>query len=296
MNTLTLLVGLPASGKSTFAREHLANDNTIILSSDDLRKELLGNESYQDNNDLVFKSLYKRAKEFLQNGKNVVIDATNINIKARRSALSHFDKMPIIRQALVFATPYFVCVDRDKKRERTVGKNVIKKYIQRFEIPMEYEGFDFVDIIHDDVHYDILTFCKQMCGFEQHNPHHKHTLDNHCINCMELVENKTKNKNLICSANIHDLGKLFTQTFDENGIAHYYSHHNVGAYLLMCCFNDKINREVLFYVNFHMQPFFWKEQKTHDKYKKLFGEELYNNLMILHECDKIASGTQGELK
>ena len=162
MNTLTLLVGLQGSGKSTYARKKLAKENTVIISSDDLRKELLGNESCQDNNDVVFKTLYKRAKEFLQNGKNVVIDATNINIKARRSALSHFEKMPIIRQALVFATPYFVCVNRDKQRERTVGENVIKKYLQRFEIPMEYEGFDFVDIFHDDVHYDILNFCKQM--------------------------------------------------------------------------------------------------------------------------------------
>ena len=121
MNTLTLLVGLPASGKSTYAREKMANDNTIILSSDELRKELLGDENCQKNNDLVFKTLYKRAKEFLQNGKNVVIDATNINLKARRSALSHFEKMSIRREAIVFATPFEVCIERDKQRSRTVG-------------------------------------------------------------------------------------------------------------------------------------------------------------------------------
>lgn len=40
-----------------------------------------------------------------------------------------------------------------------------------------------------------------------------------------------------------------------------------------------------------MHPFFWKEQQTHEKYKKLFGENRYNNLILLNECDKIASGT-----
>ena len=291
MNTLFLLVGLPASGKSTFAIKKLQNDNTIILSSDELRKELLGDENCQENNEIVFKTLYKRAKEYLQNGKNVVIDATNINIKSRKRALSNFEKMDIRRVAIVFATPYEICIDRDMSRKRTVGENVIKKFLYRFEIPMEYEGFDYIEIIHNNNYYSLKNFMLKMCKFNQLNPHHKFTLDTHCIKCAEEVSNKTKNKNLELSAGIHDLGKLFTQSFDENEVAHYYNHHNVGAYMVMCC-EEMLDRELLFYINFHMNPFFWKEKKTHDKYKKLFGEELYNNLIILHECDKIASGTR----
>lgn len=295
MNTLTLLIGLPASGKSTYAREHLANDNTIILSSDELRKELLGDENCQDNNELVFKTLYKRAKDYLQNGKNVVIDATNINLKARRSALSHFEKMPIRREAIVFATPFEICIERDKERARTVGEAVIKKFLYRFEVPMKYEGFDIIRFVRSELvyYYDIL--CSQMVEYDQKNPHHLYNLMEHCELCESLVREKGKiewdKDSLLLSAKVHDIGKPYTQTKDENGIARYYSHHNVGAYVLMC--SDKPSDiETLFYVNFHMQPFFWKEQKTHDKYRKLFGKRLYNNLMILHECDKIASGTK----
>lgn len=151
MNTLTLLVGLPASGKSTYAIERLANDSTIILSSDELRKELFGDENCQENNGIVFKTLYKRAKEYLQNGKNVVIDATNINLKARRSALSQFEKMPIKREAIVFATPFELCIERDKERSRTVGEAVIKKFLYRFEIPMKYEGFDVIRFVKSNL-------------------------------------------------------------------------------------------------------------------------------------------------
>lgn len=291
MNTLTLLVGLPASGKSTYARERLANDSTIILSSDELRKELLGDENCQENNEFVFKTLYKRAKEHLQNGKNVVIDATNINLKARRSALLQFEKMPIRREAIVFATPFELCIERDSKRARTVGEAVIKKFLYRFEIPMKYEGFDEIKIISKAKPYRFIDIYGKMIDFCQKNPHHKYFLDIHCMKCREKVENFTEDFSLIKSAGIHDIGKPYTQTFDENGIAHYYQHHNVGAYMIMC--SDKpIDIELIFYVNFHMQPFFWKEHKTHDKYRKLFGERLYNNLMILHECDKIASGTR----
>ena len=136
MNTLVLMVGLPASGKSTYAKS-FESGNTIVLSSDEYRKRLLGDERCQYNNDLVFKTLYKDARELLQNGKNVVIDATNINMKARRRVLANFADLKILRQAVVMATPYLLCVRNDEHRERTVGEEVIRKFLFRFEIPME---------------------------------------------------------------------------------------------------------------------------------------------------------------
>ena len=172
MNKLFILVGIPASGKSTYAKEILKDENTIILSSDVLREELLGDKSCQTNNELVFSTLYKRAKEYLNNGKNVVIDATNINMKDRRRTLSNFQGMKIERIAIVFATPFEVCYVRDEQRERTVGKNVIDKFVQRFEIPMEYEGFDRVEVWDaDDRQYNLTQLKAKMDLIEQDNPH-----------------------------------------------------------------------------------------------------------------------------
>jgi predicted kinase len=292
MNNLIILVGLPASGKSTFAKEKLANEETIILSSDKLRKELLGDENCQTNNELVFSTLYARAKEHLLNGKNVVIDATNINIKDRRRTLSHFQGMNIKRIAMVFATPINVCYERDSKRDRVVGIEIIDKFLHRFELPMKYEGFDNIEIIRCNNFYDCAELTALTIGYDQKNPHHKHTLDKHCLSCFLKIKDLTKNENLIRASSWHDIGKVFTQTFDEEGVAHYYSHHNIGAYILMCSnlpVSDENLKEIIFYVNFHMNPFFWKEEKTHDKYRKLFGEELYNNLILLNECDKFSS-------
>lgn len=291
MNKLIVLVGLPASGKSTYAREHLQDENTIILSSDKLREELLGDKGYQDNNDLVFRTLYQRAKEYLLQDKNVVIDATNINIKARRSILSNFVKMDIKRIAIVFATPFERCLERDFLRERTVGKEVIKKFLYRFEIPMEYEGFDEIKFVEYESKQYIDFTLQSMDYFDQKNYHHKYTLGEHCKKCGDYVKELTDNEKLIQSAYMHDIGKLHTQSFGEDGVAHYYSHHNVGAYDFMCSDSEyALDREVLFYINFHMCPFFWKEEKTKEKYRKLFGDWLYDNLMLLHKCDKKASG------
>lgn len=291
MNKLTLMVGLPASGKSTYANEQ-ADENTVVLSSDALRKELLGDENCQENNELVFKTLYKRAKEHLQNGKNVIIDATNINMKARRRALANFSNMDIVREAVVMAVPYEICVFQDKNRNRSVGEEVIKKFLHRFEVPMCYEGFDEVCIVKRPVQTSLEAICEKMVGFDQKNFHHKHDLNEHCVLCAESVCLASECSSLLSAALYHDIGKLYTQTFGEDGQAHYYSHHNVGAYYYMCCYGVGDLNEI-FYINFHMLPFFWKDDKTRAKYKKLFGDFLYNNLMILHEADKKASGTGG---
>ena len=77
---LTLMVGLPASGKSTYARILGNSDNTTVLSSDILRKELLGSEADQSNNDLIFKTLYERARELLieeESEKHMDVDTIN---------------------------------------------------------------------------------------------------------------------------------------------------------------------------------------------------------------------------
>lgn len=91
-----MMVGLPCSGKSTYAKE-LSNDlEAIICSSDAIRKELSGDINLQDKNEEVFKVLHNRIKENLKEGKSVIYDATNINSKRRRSFLSEFSWLSLL--------------------------------------------------------------------------------------------------------------------------------------------------------------------------------------------------------
>lgn len=292
MAELTITVGLPASGKTTWAKQH-ENDNTIVLSSDGLRKELLGSEQDQSNNELVFNTLYKRAKEYLSNGKNVIIDATNVSMKDRRRTLSQFQKFDVKKNCILFATPFEICIERDKTREKSVGKDVIMKFLHRFEVPMEFEGFDKVEIVEPNESYYISFTQEQQ--FNQLNPHHAYDLLTHERICKEvlrllhlLVKDRDIDDRVMWAGRYHDIGKLFTQTIDNEGIAHYYGHANVGAYVMLC--EGTHDRETIFYINYHMMPFNWKEQKTIDKYIKLFGKERCDNLWLLHKVDEFASG------
>ena len=48
---------------------------------------------------------------------------------------------------------------------------------------------------------------------------------------------------------------------------------------------DNILLERAFYIQWHMLPFFLEKGKTINKYKNLFGEEKFNNIMLLHQAD-----------
>ena len=73
--------------------------------------------------------------------------------------------------------------------------------------------------------------------------------------------------------------------------AHYYNHETVGSYDSLFYEMPCYKLYVATLIRWHMQPYFWERdnnEKMHEKYKKLWGENLYQDLMILHQADKEA--------
>ena len=319
MQNIYVLVGLPGSGKSTVAEMIMRDsiNDCAIVSSDMIRKEMTGDENNQEHNEEVFKLYYEAFKGHLRAGRNVVLDATNINIKARKQIFMHlseylkdvenYNMHHQSRQdfkviAYVMSTSFWECVRRDSIRQRSVGEAVIRKFVSGFQFPQKCEGFDEIFIEGyggaDMGLYDQFTAVKlmeKMSAFDQKNPHHKFYLLKHCTTletlCMEDPIRKV-------AGLWHDVGKLFTQQFDENGIAHYYGHDSVGTYFLLENLNifglsdwDDIF-EVLFYINFHMRAHKdLRNPKAERKYRALFGDERYEKLIDFANKDMIASGT-----
>lgn len=62
MNKLFMMIGIPASGKSTIAKEISKSEDAIIVSSDDIRKEF-GNINDQSQNVKVFEEAERRSKQ-----------------------------------------------------------------------------------------------------------------------------------------------------------------------------------------------------------------------------------------
>ena len=141
-----MLVGIPGSGKSTYAAHLVLVTNGIHLSSDGIRAELYGDEAIQGNPSEVFKIMHERTLQALTDGYDVIYDATNITRKDRASIIS---KLPIHVEidCYIMPTPVDICIERDSKRDRSVGKAVIDRMYNRFQFPMYAEGFDSIRLV-----------------------------------------------------------------------------------------------------------------------------------------------------
>lgn len=295
-----MMVGLPGSGKSTLARNLAEAMNAIILSSDQIRKELLGDENSQENNEKVFAILHREIKNNLKAGNNVIMDSTNISSKRRRAFLRELKNISCCKECMIVATPFTMCLDFNKARDRVVPYEVIKRMYMNWNTPYSFEGWDIIYSFHPN-HYkqqSINDWLVDYMDFDQDNLHHSHSLGKHCLfTGKEFLWDK--DETLLEAALLHDCGKPFTKSFknskgEDTETAHYYRHENVGAYdSLFFEYSDGVEAlDVSILINLHMQPYFWEREENSEKiamkYKKLWGEELFNKVMKLHEADKNA--------
>lgn len=296
-----ITVGLPASGKSTYANKLAEEINATIFSSDKLREELFGDVNEQAKNVKLFQELHKRIKDCLKSGKSAIMDSTSISSKRRRSFLEELNKIDCYKQCIVMATPYEQCLENNAMRDRKVPVEVIDRMYRSWNTPYWFEGWDAIEIIYWDNSEGKEYFpiwLGDYANYDQDNPHHTMTLAEHCLKAGKILSKSERtNYELSYAGYIHDCGKPFTKTFtnskgEKTDVAHYYSHENVGAYDSLFFGIYPVNAlDVSILVNLHMTPYYWERdnnEKLHKKYKKLWGEELYNDVMKLHEADKTA--------
>lgn len=309
MTTFIMMVGLVGSGKSTQAQKLAQEYDANIHSSDAIREELSGDINNQDINDLVFKTLHNRIKEDLHSDKNCIYDACNISYKTRRAFLQELKNIPCEKICVLMATPYEECLKNNANRNRVVPEYVIERMYRNFDMPWYYEGWDSIEVEYSPNSEGSFgmprEWIENVRDYNQDNSHHALTLGEHCWQAVkysdnyerEHIESKSRSATALRYATmLHDCGKPFCKTF-KNGQgeiteqAHYYSHEHTGSYdslfYEMACY--KLRVAVL--IRWHMQPYFWEKdnnEKLHNKYRRLWGENLYSDIMKLHAADKNA--------
>ena len=296
--TFLMLVGLPASGKSTISQKLAKEYNAIIFSSDKLREEMFGDVNDQEHNQELFVELHKRIKDFLRNGKSAIYDACNVSYKRRIAFLAELKSIECKKICVVMATPYEECLQRNANRDRKVPEHVIKRMYYSFDIPWYYEGWDQIEVEYapgsENSFGWAFDWVESVMDYNQDNPHHSSTLGRHCEKARKWIDNNKGSTQLRYAALIHDCGKPKTKTFvnskgETTDIAHYYNHERTGSYDSLFYEMATYNVYVSVIIRWHMQPYFWEKdnnEKLHNKYKNLWGEDLYRDIMMLHEADK----------
>ena len=281
--TLIMLVGIPGSGKTTYANKYIEkHPGTVHLSSDSIRKELYGNESIQGDPSEVFTIMQRRAIDGLNFGYNVIYDATNITRKDRSYIIALCPKFVKIECHIIWA-PIETCIERDAARKRTVGKEVIDKMLKRFQAPWYDEGIHEIKIIlpdgFDDGEYRLKCMNEMMIPHD--NPHHTLDIYNHCLEANKYIFHKTNDDDIDKAAFFHDIGKPYTKAFiDSKGNpceqAHYYQHQCVGVWI---SYGMGVSIETAWLISTHMDPF------LNTKYYNKLPSYLKGKVDLLHEAD-----------
>ena len=141
---VVLTIGLPGSGKTTWFKRR----GVTPLSSDLLRTLLFDDITEQRWSGLVFSTLRSllRARLIAKMPWNYV-DATNLSPHERRQWIKMAKSFGYDVQAVFFDVPLEVCIERNKRRERTVSEDVMKKMAERLRAPDFKEGFSKITVV-----------------------------------------------------------------------------------------------------------------------------------------------------
>ena len=162
---LYLMIGFPASGKSSFLEKQ---KELAVFSADAVRGEWFGDEGLQYTDDflksagidperlsrdekcekasmLVFEEVYRRTEEAIRNGTNAAIDGTSLTKWSRGMMISRFRDIASIRGIWIKTDPE-LCIRRDAERSRSVGEQRILEFVSMFVPPVLEEGFDALEV------------------------------------------------------------------------------------------------------------------------------------------------------
>jgi len=125
-------------------------------------------------------------------------------------------------------------------------------------------------------------------GFNQNNPYHDLTLLDHTLKSVKIVENELHLKLVML---LHDLGKVKTQTTDENGISHYYEHPSVSVEIASMIldrmkYDNDTKDKVLILIGYHDCNL--ESRKAIKRALNKMGEDLLRDLIKVKWADILA--------
>ena len=162
---LTVLVGLPNSGKSTIrAQLQKLNKYLFVVSRDDMLQDFYQRKTgtitdyntmykFLHDDEVLLKEFNKEYEDLLNSiaktKTDILIDMTQLSLSSRRKMINHFPKFN--KKAVVIMTDNDELYRRNDKRyeetKKFISKKVIENMMTSFVFPVLEEGFDSIELI-----------------------------------------------------------------------------------------------------------------------------------------------------
>lgn len=128
-----MTVGLPASGKTTWARRWVEEDpkKRVRVNRDDIRR-MVGPYWVPQREDYITYVENQMIILAVKDNLDVVIDATNLRGTGRFENLLRGLDVDIVVEDRFLDTPLKLCIQRDQQRDNKVGKQVIMRMYNKW--------------------------------------------------------------------------------------------------------------------------------------------------------------------
>lgn len=150
------LIGVPGSGKSTFAKRLSNRKNCDIISTDEIRQELYGDAAIQGEWHKIETTAINRICTAISLHKNIIYDATNCKRSFRMDFLLKVNhqlaELNLIQPDWIgwyLETPLLTCMEWNQQRQRQVPIYIIEAMYNRLQEfpPINGEGFAAINKI-----------------------------------------------------------------------------------------------------------------------------------------------------
>lgn len=150
IKTLYVMCGCPASGKSTWIKNHIGSD-AICVSRDAVRFSIVPEgDEYFSQEKKVYAEFIKQIKDGLNKYDTVYADATHLNAASRTKLLRALGNSlrNVWVEAICIITPLEICLERNDTRigREFVPKAQIRRMFYSYKMPAAEEGFDAMTI------------------------------------------------------------------------------------------------------------------------------------------------------
>lgn len=141
---LTILCGLPGSGKTTYAHKLASETGAILRCYDDLPGAFSPSKQQA-----VHAQMWAAIAEELRQGYDVVCDDLHHTKEKRRMILDAVRGIECKKVLVLMDTPLDECLKRNAGRKRRLPDVVLHSCAARFEEPTMDEGFDEIIVVND---------------------------------------------------------------------------------------------------------------------------------------------------
>ena len=158
MPKCTFLVGVPASGKSTWIQEHMPMANVmstdIVIENVARSYGMTYNEGFKELISFADKVMWRHITLAHMRQEDYVIDRTNLTAKSRRKFIEKLKLHRYKIEAVVFPLPGTEKLSEeewnrrlDSRSGKTIPAHVLSSMIEHYEVPTEAEGFSKITFL-----------------------------------------------------------------------------------------------------------------------------------------------------